>query len=126
MRGVIIQLVFLCLCGFQSRSILPEIYTYVKGYRYTKAVILDIETLKKGISLAVTDTTYKVVYFKVSCQPKNEDWIKKDFSGSNFLLDSLPSFRKIRKGDIIKIDPVKAKGENLSLQVQGLDIYIKE
>lgn len=125
MKYVFLLVIGLVLLSFQSKMILPEIYTKVKGLPYRQAIILDKLTLRKGIELESEDTSFQVMKYKLQYVVQEGDTFRKEFKGNKFYLDSIPALRKIKSNEVLYFDDVKVGNSRMTTWIRGIRIYVK-
>ena len=105
---------------------LPEIYTKVAGWNYTNYVIVPISAIRHGLTLETTDSNYKVVAFKSIYIPLKGEKLEQKMPGNQLNTENFEVLNSAKPGDIIRFEFVKARNENMSLEIHALQLYIKE
>lgn len=106
--------------------VLPNIYTKVAGWDYTGYVIIHLDAIKQGLELETSDSSYKVVAFQLTYLPKKGNKIERKMKGHSINIENFEALKISKPGDILRFEQVKARNENISLEIHGIQVYIKE
>jgi hypothetical protein len=116
---------FRTLPPVNSVPILPNIYTKVAGWEYMRYVIIPLDSIARGIKLETSDSLYRIVAFQVIYTPKKGEKLERKMSGNSLNIENFDELKKAKPGDILRFEHVKAKNESMSLEIYGLQVYIK-
>lgn len=78
------------------------------------------------MELETSDSSYKVVAFQLTYLPKKGNKIERKMKGHSINIENFEVLKNSKPGDILRFEQVKARNASISLEIHGIQVYIKE